>query len=82
MSEPDYTKMGNGELLDALGDDAYKWATAFCQIKKKMGWSPKDIDHSLMIAWFANAIETACRVRHLPRLQRHERRNTHLCTGH
>lgn len=52
----DYTKLSGGALLEAVGDDAYKWAEAFCQIKAKNGWTIDDIDHGLMLAWFANAI--------------------------
>lgn len=43
-----------GDLLRALGDDAAKWAAAFCAIAKKQG---HDIDEGWMIGWFANAIE-------------------------
>lgn len=78
MSEPQSERGGTGEaqpvaanyadmddpaLLEALGDDAYKWAEAFCQIKAKMGWAPDDIDEGLMVGWFANAIENSTQVR-------------------
>ncbi len=59
----DYTAMDGPALLDACGADAMKWAVAFCQTKRKQQWSDADIDEGLMVAWFANAIETACRVR-------------------
>lgn len=42
-----------------LGDDAMKWAVAFCQAKERNGWSLDDIDQGLMVGWFANAIEVA-----------------------
>ena len=50
----DYASMSEAELLNALGDDASRWAAAFCQIAKKLG---HDIDEGWMIGWFANAIE-------------------------
>jgi hypothetical protein len=62
-NEPDYTVMKDGDLLEALGDDASKWAEAFCQIKASARWSADDIDRDLMIAWFANAIEHSHDVR-------------------
>lgn len=52
----DYASMSGGEMLTAVGDDAYRWAEAFCQIKENNGWTIEDIDHGLMLAWFANAI--------------------------
>jgi hypothetical protein len=51
----DYTEMSGPELLATLGDDASKWATAWCQTAKKLGHG--DIDEGWMICWFANAIE-------------------------
>jgi len=59
----DYTEMDGPQLLDACGADAMKWAQAFCQIKMKQRWTAADIDEALMVSWFANAIETACRDR-------------------
>ena len=41
----------------ALGDDAAKWAKAFCDCKQANNWTIEDIDESLMLGWFANAIE-------------------------
>jgi len=49
---PSYTKMSDPEMLRALGDDARKWADAFCQFNP-------EADHANMLTWFANAIETA-----------------------
>lgn len=56
----DYTAMTSGKMLSALGDDASKWAAAFCQHAKKLG---HDIDEGWMIGWFANAIEHSSDVR-------------------
>ena len=56
----DYTAMSAPEMLDAIGDDAYLWATAFCQTAKQLGY---EIDHGWMIGWFANAIEHSTDVR-------------------
>jgi hypothetical protein len=52
-----YTEMNEPELLAALGDDASKWATAWCQTAKKLGHG--EIDEGWMIGWFANAIENS-----------------------
>lgn len=54
---PDFTEMNAPELLQVCGDDASKWAAAFCQTAAKLGI--KNIDEGWMIGWFANAIETA-----------------------
>ena len=51
MTEIDYTKMDGPQLLAAVGSDAMKWATAFCQHQPDCG-----IDESVMVTWFANAI--------------------------
>lgn len=56
----DYTSMSAPEMLAACGDDAAKWAAAFCQIAKALG---HDIDEGWMIGWFANAIEHSFDVR-------------------
>ena len=42
-------KLGQGELLGALGTDADKWADAFYETYP---YIPKDI----MVGWFANAM--------------------------
>ena len=57
---PDYTKMEGPEMLSALGDNAAKWADAFCQIATQHGLV---IDQGWMIGWFANAIEHSYDVR-------------------
>jgi len=49
----DYTKLEGGDLLQACGTDAAKWAAAFCQTVEK---NEIVIDEGFMIAWFANAI--------------------------
>ena len=55
--------LSDAELIDYCGDDARRWAEAFCRIKERQGWSPDDIDEGLMIGWFANAIEKSSDVR-------------------
>lgn len=60
--EIDYTKMTDGELVNELGDDASKWAAAFCQYADKKGI--KGIEEGWMLAWFASAIEHSTDVRH------------------
>lgn len=57
----DYTIMSGPELLSACRDDGSKWATAFCQHAKKLGYG--DIDEGWMTGWFANAIEHSHDVR-------------------
>ena len=58
----DYTAMTGGDLLQACGTDATKWAAAFMQHKEKhdrrvAGWPhPEYVDEDMMICWFANAI--------------------------
>ena len=61
-AKPDYTEMDGPALLNALGDDAAKWAAAFRQKAIKLGYS--DMDEGWLIAWFANAIENSQDVRH------------------
>ena len=36
--------------------DAQAWAKFFIQTKEEKSWQIKDIDESLMLAWFANAM--------------------------
>lgn len=50
---PDYTRMTAPEMLNAVRDDAWKWADAFMQT---LG-TGVELDHALMVGWFANAIE-------------------------
>lgn len=45
------------ELLQT--DNAQDWARSFIKTMHRNKWSLDDIDEGLMIAWFANAIETA-----------------------
>ena len=54
MSENDYRPMNDGELLQALKDDAQRWARSFMQLTEG-----KNIDEALMLTWFAAAIERA-----------------------
>ncbi len=51
-----YAEMSAPELLQAVADDAGKWADAFVEIVLKGG---VEIDQALMIGWFANAIESS-----------------------
>ena len=48
----DYTKLDGAYLLHAMGDNASKWASSFCQHFPNTGRSD-----GTMICWFANAIE-------------------------
>lgn len=61
--DPDYAAMTEAEMVAECSDKAQKWATAFCQIKNKHGWTGYDIDRGLMLAWFANVIEHSHRFR-------------------
>lgn len=63
MSEDqvDYTAMTGPQLLEALGDDASKWAAAFNQTATKLGHT--GMDEGWLIGWFANAIENSHDVR-------------------
>lgn len=58
---PDYNAMSDGDLVQALGDDAMKWSEAFCQRAQKMGIA--GIERDWMVAWFASAIEHSDDVR-------------------
>lgn len=57
----DYAAMSEPALLNALGDDAQKWALAFNQIAVKTGHQSMDI--GWLTGWFANAIEHSWTVR-------------------
>lgn len=59
----DYTAMESVEMLTALGDDAGKWAAAFCQTFAKVHPDQPVPDEGWMIGWFANAIEHSHDVR-------------------
>ena len=37
--------------------DAMLWAEVFVETKKEMHWTLDDIDESLMVGWFANAMQ-------------------------
>jgi len=47
----DYTKLNGPDLLHEMGQDASKWAAAFCQINPDI-----NVDEDRMLGWFANAI--------------------------
>lgn len=51
-----YTDMQPGDMLEAVGDDAQKWADAFAELFPAM-------DRETMVGWFANAIEHSSDVR-------------------
>lgn len=53
-----FTEMDSVAMLNAMGDDAYRWADAFMELTKD-----KPVDHALMVAWFANSIEHSSDVR-------------------
>lgn len=58
MKEP---SVSDEKLLDGYGDDAARWAEAFCNVAKKIGVEnlPQDWVHG----WFANAIEHSTMIR-------------------
>lgn len=58
---PNYQAMSGGALLDLLGDDASKWAAAFCCIYEHS--ADQGITEDWMTTWFANAIEHSWDVR-------------------
>jgi hypothetical protein len=47
----DYKKLNGSDLLHEMGQDASKWAAAFCQMHPDA-----NVDEDLMLGWFANAI--------------------------
>lgn len=53
---PKYREMLPGDMLQAVGDDASKWADAFAE-------HYPDIDREVVFGWFANAIENSWDVR-------------------
>lgn len=61
IANHDYAKMDAPDMLQALGDDAAKWAAAFRQTALRLGYS--DMDEGWLIGWFANAIEHSTDVR-------------------
>lgn len=45
------------EMIDLTQcTDAKVWAEEFIKTMKRMNWTIDDIDESLMLAWFANAM--------------------------
>lgn len=52
-------RINDKDLLDLLGDDAHNWAEEFCSRFVVCGEGvPMPDQEGLMIAWFANAIES------------------------
>lgn len=47
------------KLVGNQSTDAYRWAQSFMNMIDKGHFTKDEIDEGLMIAWFANAIETA-----------------------
>lgn len=63
-SEVCYTTMESNILLEALGDDATKWATAFAQHARKIQDRGESVlDEGWLTTWFANAIKHSSDVR-------------------
>jgi len=48
---PDYKAMSGPDMVHALGMDATKWASAFCQYNPEA-----NVDEHVVMGWFANAI--------------------------
>lgn len=48
-----YRDLEMGAFYQYVGDDAQKWAEAFCE------FNPGLVEKDLLITWFANAIETS-----------------------
>ena len=48
--------MSNYDIKIHSNPDAQAWAKFFIQTKKEGSWRLEDIDESLMLAWFANAM--------------------------
>ena len=46
------------ELVKKQSTDAHRWAQSFMSMISKRHFTKEEIDEGLMIAWFANAIET------------------------
>lgn len=63
MKPIDFVRMTGPEMLEYCGQNAAKWAEAFCALKHVNGWSLNDIDQDLMETWFANAIEHSYHLR-------------------
>jgi len=61
----DLTKLPPNELTFYCGDDGMRWADAFCQMAKKLGYG--DLDQGWVFGWFANAIEQSTHVRNRPK---------------
>ena len=57
----DFDKMSDPELLAYCGDNGMKWAEAFCDTAKRLGYG--DLDQEWVCGWFANAIEHSTDVR-------------------
>src|SRR5258707_15656595 len=74
-SPPDYKAMQAGDMLAAMGDDARKWADAFCQLNPGADWG-------LMLGWFASSIEHSNDVRRWRREARARARGSDIVPSH
>ena len=52
INNPNYQSMTVAEMLQALGDDAQKWADALLQT-----YPHCNIPHEILFGWFANAMQ-------------------------
>jgi hypothetical protein len=48
--------MSNYDMKIHSNPEAKAWAKFFIQTKKEKSWQIEDIDETLMLAWFANAM--------------------------
>lgn len=56
----------------SLSDNAVDWANEFIETMKREKWKKSDIDKSLMVTWFANAIECSMDVREKRKHMKHK----------
>lgn len=47
------------ELVKSQSTDGLRWAKSFINTAKKNNWTLEDINESLMLSWFTNAVATA-----------------------
>jgi hypothetical protein len=62
-----YRELSSGKMLEAVGDDAVKWADAFLEHNPDCR-----TDHDVLVGWFANAIENSTDVRRARLAQRED----------
>lgn len=61
MPEANFATMSDAQAIEYCGDDAMRWAEFFCQVQRRQH-NPAP-DESVMVTWFANAIEGATQKR-------------------